>query len=143
MAFRLKNLFPSFTLNFSVTKTNVSRQRISVMTYMAQVSNGLTSPHVCACPKPRPEFPVSNVVFMFIEAIDRFVFLILVESFDLHCLNFLFIIQLHYLTRKRFKHTQQIYKTSQYYFKYSNNNSKWRRMTYDIIINKVQTCTCM
>jgi hypothetical protein len=59
---------------------------------------------------------------MFIEAIDRFVLLILVESFDLHCLNFHFIIQLHYLTRKRFKHTQQIYKTSQYYFKYSNNN---------------------
>jgi hypothetical protein len=58
--------------------------------------NGLTSPHFCACSKPGPGFPTSDVVGFFCmfndlrrEVIVRFGDVIGIV--DQHCLSFLFI----------------------------------------------------
>ena len=61
--------------------------------------NGLTSPHCCACPKPRPGFPASNVVIFFVLMewrSDEIVRFVNIGGIDYHhCLNSLSLLQTH------------------------------------------------
>ena len=58
---------------------------------MILLLTGLSPPHVCACPKPRPKSSTSYVVVFFVFSELRWEVIVRFVDVDHHCLNFLII----------------------------------------------------